>query len=61
MEPQSGRQLQPSQRAGITQTIKIHGVEPGKGHSVKVRWKASYWAGGGRREEQGEVPSLGIA
>ncbi|KAJ8604571.1 hypothetical protein MRB53_041794 [Persea americana] len=30
LEPQSGRNLQPRQRNGITQVIRLLGVEPGK-------------------------------
>jgi len=47
--------------SGITQIIQLHGVEPGKGQSVKVRWKASYWLGEEHREEQGEISSLGVS
>jgi len=61
LQPQSGRNLQPNQKNGITQVIQLHGVEPGKGQSVKVRWKASYWLGGQNIEEQGEIGSLGVS
>ena len=44
------------------QTMRLHGVEPGKGHGVKLRWKASYWiASKEQRQEQGEIASLGLA
>lgn len=61
LEPQSGRSLAPQQSNGITQTIRLLGVERGKGGAVKMRWKASYVLGSERREEMGEVASLGVA
>ena len=39
----------------------IDGIDVGKGNSVKIRFKLSYKLGGEAREEQGMVPSLGIA
>lgn len=60
LTPQSGRTLQPNQVNGITQPIEINGVPRGLGNSVKMRWKASYKAGGEMKMEQGEVGSLGI-
>ncbi|KAL8825803.1 MAG: hypothetical protein Q9191_004194 [Dirinaria sp. TL-2023a] len=59
--PQSGRTLQPSQQDGITQNIEINGVAKGQTSMVKMRWKASYRLAGELRNEQGEVPPLGIA
>jgi len=61
MTPQSGRTLQPHQQNGITQPIAINGVSKGHADSLKIRWKASYKVAGDLRQEQGEVPSLGIA
>ena len=49
------------QRNGITQPIEILGVPKGQTEKVKIRWKASYKSGGETRQEQGEVPPLGIA
>lgn len=60
LEPQSGRNLQPQQRSGITQVIRVNGVPVGKGTSLKLRWKASYTLGGAQRQEQGELSSLGV-
>ncbi|KAI9822375.1 MAG: hypothetical protein M1827_000094 [Pycnora praestabilis] len=60
LEPQSGRNLLPHQRNGITQAIRLNGVERGKGNTVKLRWRASYKVGVELREEQGEISSLGI-
>ncbi|KAF2835967.1 VHS-domain-containing protein [Patellaria atrata CBS 101060] len=61
LNPQSSRSLTPNQANGITQSIKLHGVERGKGTGVKMRWKASYTVGGERKEEQGEIPGLGVS
>ncbi|EKG10670.1 VHS domain-containing protein [Macrophomina phaseolina MS6] len=61
LQPQSGRLLQPNQQNGITQNIDLHGVERGKGSAVKMRWKASYMLGPERKEEQGEISSLGVS
>jgi hypothetical protein len=59
--PQSGRNLNPHEKAGVTQIIYLNGVEPGKGDAVKLRWKASYKVGTQVLNEQGEVSSLAIA
>ncbi|GME35459.1 VHS domain-containing protein [Neofusicoccum parvum] len=61
LQPQSGRLLQPNQQSGIAQNIDLQGVEPGKGSSVKMRWRASYMLGPERKEEQGEITSLGVS
>lgn len=39
----------------------LDGVESGKGDSVKIRFKVAYKLGAETCEEQGMVPSLGIA
>ena len=61
LKPQSGRTLQPNQKNGIQQAILVNGVAKGQANSVKMRWKANYKVAGDLRQEQGEVPSLGIA
>jgi len=61
LTPQSGRRLQPHEQAGVKQVIHLHGVEQGKGDTVKLRWKASYKLGVQPVNEQGEITSLGIA
>ncbi|KAK4993375.1 ARF-binding protein [Elasticomyces elasticus] len=61
LQPQSGRALAPQQANGITQTIRLQGVEPGKGTSIKMRWKASYRVGAEQKEETGEITTLGVA
>lgn len=58
--PQSSRTLSPKQQNGITQTIRLQGVERGKGTSVKMRWRASYGVGGKQMNEQGEIVGLGV-
>ena len=60
LRPQSGRSLGPNQRNGIQQEILLNGVPPGKGNSVKVRFKVSYQSNGQPVDEQGNVPALGI-
>lgn len=61
LRPQTGRDLRAGQKNGIQQEILLNGVPPGKGDSVKMRFKVSYQLNGQAREEQGTVPSLGIA
>lgn len=61
LTPQSGRTLQPNQKYGITQHIVLNGVARGQANSAKIRWKASYKVAGELKQEQGEVPPLGIA
>ncbi|MCJ1465846.1 hypothetical protein MMC07_004465 [Pseudocyphellaria aurata] len=58
--PQSGRTLQPQQKDAITIPIEIQGVAQGQAYAVKMRWKASYKVAGDARQEQGDVPTLGI-
>ena len=60
LTPQSGRNLLPNQRDGITQPIVVNGVQKGQANNVKMRWKANYRMAGEARQEQGEVPPLGI-
>lgn len=60
LEPQSGVNLAPNQKFGITQTIRVNNVQRGTGSSVKMRWKASYSLGGQQKNEMGEIPSLGV-
>ena len=60
LQPQSSRTLAPNQQNGITQTIRLDGVERGKGTSVKMRWRASYSLDGEVRNEQGEIVGLGV-
>ncbi|KAA8622570.1 ADP-ribosylation factor-binding protein GGA1 [Pyrenophora tritici-repentis] len=61
LEPQSGVNLGPNQKFGITQNIRVNNVQRGSGNSVKMRWKASYSVGGQQKNEMGEIPSLGVS
>lgn len=61
LTPQSGRDLAPGQREGVRLEMLLVGVPVGSGELVKLRYKVSYKLGGEVREEQGRVPSLGIA
>ncbi|CEJ54372.1 Putative VHS domain protein [Penicillium brasilianum] len=61
LRPQSGREVAPQQQYGVKQEMVLDGVDNGKGNSVKIRFKVSYRLGAEAREEQGMVPSLGIA
>lgn len=61
LRPQTGRDLSPGQKNGVQQEILLSGVPPGKGDSVKMRFKVSYQLDSKPLEEQGTVPSLGIA
>ncbi|KAK3111450.1 ARF-binding protein [Teratosphaeriaceae sp. CCFEE 6253] len=62
LSPQSSRSLPPAPQPGaITQTIRLQGVERGKGVGVKMRWRVGYTVGpGGQQvEEQGEIAGVG--
>ena len=59
--PQTGRNLAPNQKNAVQQDILLAGVPPGKGNAVRMRYKLSYQSQGQNFDEQGTVPSLGIA
>jgi hypothetical protein len=61
MQPQSGVFLSPQQQNGITQQIRLNGVQRGQGGNVKMRWKLSYSVGGARKDEMGEITTLGVS
>ena len=61
LKPQTGRSIAPKQQNGIEQEILLTGVPLGEGSSVKMRYKVSYRRDAQPHEEQGNVPSLGIA
>lgn len=61
LEPQSGVNLGPHQKFGITQNIRVNNVQRGSGNNVKMRWKATYSLGGQQKNEMGEIPSLGVS
>ncbi|KAJ4290934.1 ARF-binding protein [Kalmusia sp. IMI 367209] len=60
LEHQSGVNLNPNEAYGITQNIRLNGVQRGSGNSIKMRWKVTYTIGGQSKNEMGEIPSLGI-
>ena len=60
LKPQSGREMSPKSRHAVQQEILLNGVPEGKGNAVKMRFKVSYELSGQPREEQGNVPPLGI-
>lgn len=61
LEPQSGVNLGPYQKGGITQTIRVNNVPRGSGSTVKMRWKVSYIISGQPKNEMGEITSLGVS
>jgi ADP-ribosylation factor-binding protein GGA len=58
LQPQSSLVLTPNQKNGITQSIKIRGVQQGQGSKVRMRWKVGYSLGGLPQEESGAVDGL---
>ncbi|KAF2018511.1 VHS-domain-containing protein [Aaosphaeria arxii CBS 175.79] len=60
MEHQSSVSLGPKQQNGISQNIRLIGVQRGQGSNVKMRWKVAYSVGGIRKDEMGEISSLGV-
>jgi ADP-ribosylation factor-binding protein GGA len=61
LRPYTGRDLAAYQKNAVQQEILLSGVPPGKGNSVKMRFKVSYQSQGQPFDEQGTVPSLGIS
>lgn len=61
LKPQTGRDMPPLARHAIQQEVILNGVPVGKGNAVKMRFKVSYELNGQTRDEQGNVPSLGIS
>jgi hypothetical protein len=61
LKTQSGREMPPNSNNSIQQEILLNGIPEGKGDTVKMRFKVSYEHNGQSREEQGNVPSLGIS
>lgn len=53
--------MNPNQQDGIQQDVILNGVPSGQGGTVKMRFKVSYQVDSEAREEQGNIPSLGIA
>ncbi|KAL9625101.1 MAG: hypothetical protein Q9160_000830 [Pyrenula sp. 1 TL-2023] len=61
LRPQTGRDIPPNAKNAVSQEVLLNNIEPGKGSTVKLRFKVSYQVGGQPQEEQGSVPSLGIS
>ncbi|KXX82381.1 ADP-ribosylation factor-binding protein GGA2 [Madurella mycetomatis] len=63
LRPQSGRALQPNQRHGVTQSIRVWhaGDREKKVEAIKLRWRVSYKIGAELRNEMGEIPEFSIA
>lgn len=61
LQPQSGKDLAPNQQNIVVQNMLVSNVPPGKGTSVKIRFKASYTLAGAAQEEQGMITGLGVA
>ncbi|KAF3491288.1 VHS domain-containing protein [Arthroderma uncinatum] len=61
LRPQSGRDIAPYQKIGVQQQLQMDGIEPGKGNTVRLRYKVSYKIGQELNESDGLVPSLGIS
>ncbi|KAF1956514.1 VHS-domain-containing protein [Byssothecium circinans] len=61
LEPQTGVALAPNQQNGVTQNIRLNGVQRGSGNNIKMRWKVAYSLGGQQKNEMGEIPSLGVS
>lgn len=61
LRPQSGRDIAPYQKIGVQQQLQMDGVQPGKGNTVRLRYKVSYKVGQELNESDGLVPSLGIS
>ena len=58
MDQQSSTSLQPNQQDGITQKIRISGVQPGAGDKLRLRWKVTYRVGeNGSLEEHNDIIS----
>ncbi|KMQ44021.1 Coatomer/clathrin adaptor appendage, Ig-like subdomain [Trichophyton rubrum] len=61
LRPQSGRDIAPYQKIGVQQQLQMDGVQPGKGNTVRLRYKVSFKVGQELNESDGLVPSLGIS
>jgi ADP-ribosylation factor-binding protein GGA len=61
LRPQSGRDIPGLQQQGVKQEMLLDNVDPGKGNTLKMRFKVSYRVGSKLKEEQGMIAPLGIA
>lgn len=63
LQPQTGRNLEPNQKYGITQNAQIWvaGDRSKKVEKVKLRWRLNYSVGGEAKVEMGDVSEFGLA
>ncbi|KAK7943508.1 ADP-ribosylation factor-binding protein, partial [Apiospora aurea] len=63
LQPQTGRNLQPSQKYGVTQNMQVWhaGDKSKKVETIKLRWRVSYKLGSETKNEMGDVAEFGIA
>ncbi|KAK8044218.1 hypothetical protein PG993_004242 [Apiospora rasikravindrae] len=63
LQPQTGRNLQPSQKYGVTQNMQVWhaGDKTKKVETIKLRWRVSYKLGSETKNEMGDVAEFGIA
>ncbi|KAI8961885.1 VHS-domain-containing protein [Daldinia sp. FL1419] len=63
LQPQTGRALQPQQKAGVSQSVEVFhaGDRAKKVESIKLRWRVSYTLGAENKSEMGEIPEFSLA
>ncbi|ORY61005.1 VHS domain-containing protein [Pseudomassariella vexata] len=63
LQPQTGRDLLPNEKYGVTQAIQVwhSGDKSRKVENVKLRWRMSYKIGGIAQTEMGDVAEFGVA
>lgn len=63
LQPQTGRNLEPHQKYGITQNAQIWvaGDRSKKVEKIKLRWRLNYGLGGEAKVEMGDVGEFGLA
>ncbi|KAK7976314.1 hypothetical protein PG989_014777 [Apiospora arundinis] len=63
LQPQTGRNLQPNQKYGVTQNMQVWhaGDKTKKVETIKLRWRVSYKIGSETKNEMGDVAEFGIA
>jgi hypothetical protein len=63
LQPQTGRNLAPNQKYGVTQSIQVWHLNDRnrKVESVKLRWRVSYKLGSETKTEMGDVAEFGLA
>ncbi|KAI1863563.1 hypothetical protein JX265_008780 [Neoarthrinium moseri] len=63
LQPQTGRNLSPNQRYGVTQAMQVWhtGDKSRKVESIKLRYRVSYNIGGEAKAEMGDVAEFALA